>query len=205
MQQKIQGLNKEFEKRDVERMRNLIQGKANSSSGNQVGYKKKTEDYKEGDIWTENKKKWTIKNGIKQTISKLDAIKKEVFVPLCCPKCSKVIKHQLDKDNYKIHKNCHDCVIEFEHKLKYTGKYDDYINELKAKNSLNMVDDLESYLLSAVNETNEGFVSEQGDVERWVGGVDKEKMTKDIIEGAQIRRESIKKELNEKKVKRINK
>jgi hypothetical protein len=205
MQQKIQGLNKEFEKRDVERMRNLIQGKANSSSENQIGYKKKITDYKEGDIWTENKKKWTIKNGIKQTISKLDAIKKEVFVPLCCPKCSKVIKHQLDKDNYKIHKNCHDCVIEFEHKLRIEGKYDNYIKELKAKNSLDMVDDLESYLLSAVNTTNDGYVSEQGTVERWVGGLDKEKLTKEIVEGAQIRRKSIKKELSGKKIKRINK
>ena len=203
MQQKIQGLNKEFEKRDVERMRNLIQGKANSSSENQVGYQKKTIERKEGDIWKENKKTWTIKNGIKQTISKLDAIKKEVFVPLCCPKCSKVIKHQLDKDNYKIHKNCHDCVIEFEHKLRMEGKYNDYIKELKAKNSLNMVDDLESYLLSAVNATNEGFISEDGVIEKWVGGVDKEKMTKDIIEGAKIKRESIKKELSGKKVKRI--
>ena len=34
MQQKITGLNKEFERRDVERMRNLIKGKANSSSEN---------------------------------------------------------------------------------------------------------------------------------------------------------------------------
>ena len=205
MQQKIQGLNKEFEKRDVERMRNLIQGKANSSSGNQVGYKKKIIDYKEGDIWTENKKKWTIKNGIKQTISKLDAIKKEVFVPLCCPKCSKVIKHRLDKDNYKIHKNCHDCVIEFEHKLRIEGKYDNYIKELKGKNSLNIVDEMESYLLNVINATNNGYVSEHGDVERWVGGIDKEKISKEIIEGAQIRRESIKKELNGGKIKRTNK
>jgi len=205
MQQKIQGLNKEFEKRDVERMRNLIQGKANSSSGNQVGYKKKIIDYKEGDIWTENKKKWTIKNGIKQTISKLDAIKKEVFIPLCCPKCSKVIKSILDKDNYKAHKNCHDCVIEFEHQLKIKDKYKDYIKGLEGKNSLNIVDEMESYLLNAVNATNNGYVSEHGDVERWVGGIDKEKISKDIIEGAQIRRESIKKELSGKKAKRINK
>ena len=96
MQQKFAGLNKEFERRDVERMRNLIQGKANSSSENQVGYTKKSIKRKEGDIWTENKKTWTIKNGIKQTVSKLDAIKKEVFVPLCCPKCSKVMKHSVD-------------------------------------------------------------------------------------------------------------
>ncbi len=204
MQQKIQGLNKEFEKRDVERMRNLIQGKANSSSGNQVGYKKKIIERKEGDIWKENKKTWTIKNGIKQTISKLDKIKKEVFVPLCCPKCSKVIKHQLDKDNYKIHKNCHDCVIEFEHKLKIEGKYENYIKELKVKNSLDMVNDLESYLLSAVNTKNNEYISEKGELERWVGGINKEKLTKDIIEGAQIRRKSIKKELSGKKIKRTN-
>ena len=196
MQQKFKGLNKEFEKRDVERMRNLIQGKTGSSSESQIGYKKKTVKYKEGDIWKENKKTWTIKNGIKQTVSKLDAIKKEVFMPLCCPKCSKVMKNTLDKDNYKMHKNCHDCVIEFEHQLKIEGKYENYISNLKAKNALNIVDDLESYLLSAVNETNEGYVSEQGTVERWVGGINKEKMTKDIIEGAQIRRKSIKKELS---------
>ena len=51
MQQKFAGLNKEFERRDVERMRNLIKGKANSSSENQVGYHKKTIERKEGDIW----------------------------------------------------------------------------------------------------------------------------------------------------------
>ena len=85
MQQKFAGLNKEFERRDVERMRNLIKGKANSSSENQVGYQKKTIERKEGDIWVENKKTWTIKKGIKQTVSKLDKIKKEVFMPLCCP------------------------------------------------------------------------------------------------------------------------
>ena len=196
-------LKKEFKRKDVQRARNLIRGNSGASTGTQIGYKKETKDYKEGDIWAEGRKTWTIKNGIKQTVSKLDAIKKEVFVPLCCPKCSKVMKHRLDKDNYKMHKNCHDCVIEFEHQLKIEGKYDDYIKELKAKNSLDMVDDLESYLLSAVNETNEGYISEKGELERWVGGIDKEKMTKDIIEGAQIRRESIKKELSgQSKVKR---
>ena len=58
-------------------------------------FQKKTKDHKEGDIWVENRKTWTIKNGIKQTISKLDKIKKQIFTPLCCPKCSKVMKHHL--------------------------------------------------------------------------------------------------------------
>ena len=196
MQQKIQGLNKEFERKDVERMRNLIQGKTGASTETQIGYKKKQIEYKEGDIWTEGRKKWTIKNGIKQTISKLDAIKKEVFIPLCCPKCSKVIKHILDKDNYKVHKKCHDCVIEFEHKLRIKGEYDNYIKNLKSKNSLDIVDEMESYLLDAINISNSGFVSEDGVVEKWVGGVDKSDFTKRIKEAAKTRREHIKKEIN---------
>ena len=44
-------LKKEFNRRDVERMRNLISGKAESSSESQVGYKKKTIKRKEGDVW----------------------------------------------------------------------------------------------------------------------------------------------------------
>ena len=75
-------LKKEFKRKDVNRLRNLIQGKTDDSTNTQIGYKKKTKEYKEGDIWTENKKTWTIKNGIKQTISKLDKIKKEIFLPL---------------------------------------------------------------------------------------------------------------------------
>ena len=39
-------------------------------------YVKKQEDHKEGDVWEENGKQWTIKNGIKMTISKLDLVKK---------------------------------------------------------------------------------------------------------------------------------
>ena len=146
MQQKVQGLKKEFSKRDVSRLRNLVKGKTGASIGTQIGYKKETKDYKEGDVWTENRKTWTIKNGIKQTVSKLDAIKKEVFMPLCCPECNKVMKKRLDKPNYKIH------------------------------------------------ATNDGYVSEQGTVERWVGGYDKEKIAKDIIENSKIRREAIKKQ-----------
>ena len=61
-------LKKEFKKKDVERVRNLIQGKSGNSSETQIGYSKKTEDHKEGDVWEEERKTWTIKKGIKQTI-----------------------------------------------------------------------------------------------------------------------------------------
>ena len=199
MQQKVQGLNKEFKKTDVNRLRNLIQGKTGESTGTQIGYNTKQEDRKEGDIWVENKKTWTIKNGIKQTISKLDKIKKEVFMPLCCPECSNVMKKRLDKPNYNIHKKCFDCVVDFEHKLKIKGEYNDYIKNLKAKNSLDIVDEMESYLLDAINTSNSGFVSEDGVVERWVGGVNKVELTKQVKEATKTRRTHIEKKLNDKK------
>ena len=197
MKQKVQGLNKEFKRTDVNRLRNLIQGKTGDSTGTQIGYNTKQENYKEGDVWTEGRKTWTIKNGIKQTISKLDKIKKEVFMPLCCPNCGNVMKKQLDKPNYNIHKKCFDCVVEFEHKLKIKGEYDAYITKLKAKNSLDIVDEMESYLLDAINTSNSGFVSEDGVIERWVGGVNKVELTKQVKEAVNTRRTHIEKKLND--------
>ena len=194
-------LKKEFKRKDINRARNLIMGKSNKSTGTQIGYNKKQEDYKEGDVWTENRKTWTIKNGIKQTVSKLDSIKKEIHMPLCCPKCSNVMKKRLDKPNYRIHKMCFDCVIDFEGKLKRgDGKaYQKYIKELKSKNKITVLNNIEGYLLDMVNTSNSGYVSEDGVVERWVGGTNKEKWTKEIKKYTNKTREKFKKELDDSK------
>tara|TARA_R110002051_G_scaffold265770_1_gene325595 strand:- start:26 stop:628 length:603 start_codon:yes stop_codon:yes gene_type:complete len=191
-------LKKEFRKKDINRARNLIMGKTGESTGTQLGYNKKIKDHKEGDVWVENKKTWTIKKGIKQTISKLDSIKKEVFMPLCCPKCSKVMKKKLDKPNYNIHKMCMNCVIDFEGKLKHVpGRYEKYVKELELKNKLTSLDQIEDMLLDIANTSNEGYVSENGVVERWVGGIDALKYTKDIKKYTKKTRKKFEKELNE--------
>ena len=192
-------LKKEFKRKDVDRARNLLMGKSGASSETQVGYKKKRIEYKEGDVWKENGKTWTIKDGIKQTISKLDAIKKEVFMPLCCPKCSKVMKKRLDKPNYKVHKMCFDCVVDYEHKLRVNDEYDDYVKKLQLKNRLTEIDEMENMFLELANQSNEGFVSEHGEVERWKGGIDKEEISHEIIKAAQEAREKIQKELTNEK------
>jgi uncharacterized protein (UPF0128 family) len=74
-------LKKEFKRKDVERVRNLIKGNVDDSAELQVGYTTKKEDHKEGDIWEEGGKEWTIKDGIKQTYTKLDKVKKEAILP----------------------------------------------------------------------------------------------------------------------------
>jgi hypothetical protein len=201
-------LKKEFNKKDVNRARNLIMGKKGASTNTQVGYKKETKEYKEGDVWTENKKTWTIKNGIKQTISKLDAIKKEVFMPLCCPKCNKVMKKRLDKPNYRIHKKCYNCVIEFEHKLQLQSqdKYLEYLKNLEIKNSFDILKETEEQLLGLVNNiSNKSYVSEDGVIERWVGGKNKKTLIDKVKSEFKIERENLKKQINDKeRIKRVN-
>jgi len=195
-------LKKEFKRKDVQRARNLIMGNSGASTGTQIGYKKETKDYKEGDVWTEGRKTWTIKNGIKQTVSKLDTIKKEVFMPLSCPCCGKIMKNRLDKPNYKIHKKCVDCVIEFEHQLQIQSrpgddKYKKYKEQLKNKNSLTILNEMESYLLDAINTSNSGYVTEDGDVERWVGGFNKKELSNKIKVAAKERRKNIENKIND--------
>ena len=192
-------LKKEFKRKDVDRVRNLVMGKSNASSETQVGYNKKRIEYKEGDIWKENGKTWTVKDGIKQTISKLDTIKKEVFMPLCCPKCGKIMKGQLDKPNYKVHKMCLNCVVDYEAKLKLKGEYDDYKKNLYLKNRLTQINEIENYFLSLANESNNGYISENGEIERWKGGVSKKEISKDISKFAKEARKNIQKELISKK------
>jgi len=175
-------LNKEFKRKDVERMRNLIKGKSGESSELQVGYTKSQEQHKEGDIWEEKGKKWVIKDGIKQTYTKLDEVKKAAILPLFCPSCGGIMKKRNDTKMYNIHKMCFDCVIDMEGKLKIEGKYDEYERNAVANNAKDHINHLESYLMEALNTTNSQYVSEKGEVERWKGGIDKEKLTKEIKE-----------------------
>jgi len=192
-------LKKEFKRKDVERMRNLLKGKSNESSELQVGYNAKKEDHKEGDIWEEGGKKWTIKNGIKQTTTKLDKVKKEAILPLFCPSCGSLMKKRNDAKMYKIHKTCFDCVIEMEAKLKREGKFKEYEKNMILNNAKNMVEDFEAYLLDALNNTsNTQYISEKGEIERWKGGIDKEKLTKEITEATTEFKEKIKQAQNDK-------
>mgnify|MGYP003643411876 FL=1 len=175
-------LNKEFKRKDVERIRNLVKGKVGESSELQVGYTTKKEDHKEGDIWEEGGKKWTIKDGIKQTATKLDEVKKEAILPLFCPSCKSLMKKRNDTKMYNIHRMCFDCVIDMEHKLKIKGKYDEYERNAIANNAKDHINHLEAYLMEALNTSNKQYVSERGEVERWKGGINKEKLSTEIKE-----------------------
>jgi len=163
-------LKKEFKTRDVQRMRNIITKNTSDKTGTQVGYTKAYEDHKEGDVWEERGKKWTIKNGIKQTVTRFDSIKKKIFAPITCPNCNKpMTKGQLDKYMFSIHQKCSDCVIEYETKLKVKGEYKEYEREMIKKGVEYHIKEMEGVLLELLMNNNEQFVTENGEIEEWKG------------------------------------
>ncbi len=125
-------LKKQFAERDIQRIRNLVKGKSGDRVTHGVGYTKHTEDHVEGDVWTENGKTWTIRDGIRENITKLDKFKK-VAVPLFCPACKQVMDKQLDPHYYKSFGTCLDCRTSFETQLKLDGKWESYMNDIYNK------------------------------------------------------------------------
>jgi acetyl-CoA carboxylase beta subunit len=178
-------LKKEFSKRDVQRMRNIISGDASSTTGVQVGYSKQQQDYQEGDVWEENGKQWTLKNGIKQTVTKHDKLRQLVTMPLACPECDKPFKNTpVNKKMWVIHKMCHDCVIDMEAKIRLEGKWDEYEHNMMNANKNAEVDEFEKAFNEFVKTSTDksSFVTEAGDIETWSGGKINEDEIKQVKE-----------------------
>jgi hypothetical protein len=177
-------LKREFKERDVQRMRNIITKDYTAKTVTQVGYTKTQVEHKEGDVWEENGKKWTIKNGIKQTITRFDGLKKVINLPLVCPTCNKAMKNtSLNKKMWPIHGKCFNCVIDHETELKRTGQFEEYARNLTTGGIKQYIKDLENALLDLNNEVDDQYVTEQGDIETWKGkGLDKEKLNQDLQE-----------------------
>ncbi len=142
--------------------------------------------YKEGDVWTERGKTWTIKNGVKRTVTKMSETRKKLHTPLACPKCSKSLSHWLDQKMFTFNGCCHDCTIEFEHELRKQGKYEEYEKNRILSNAKGFMVDLESYMTEFIKESNNNLITEDGDVEAWIGNSGKrlEELTESHIEQA---------------------
>jgi hypothetical protein len=161
-------LKKEFKSKDVERLRNLVKGKYGDRTTMGTGYQKAKEFYNEGDVWEEDGRTWTIKNGIKQNITKLDKAKEGIVLPLFCPTCSRTMKPRLDKKWFVMYGHCFDCQVDFEHKLRKEGKLEEFEKQVINQHLEGTIQDFEMWFDELINE-KETFITEAGDVEKWDG------------------------------------
>ena len=169
-------LKKDFKESDIQRVRNLVNKDYTSATKAQSGYQKTYQNRIEGDVWVESGKTWTIKNGIKQNITKLDKAKKAAFIPLTCPKCSGSMKYHLSKKMYRIHGFCFDCTIEYESDLKKAGLYEQYEKQMMKGNLKEFAKDIENWIKESLNDSI-SMVTEQGDTESW-GDISKKEKEK---------------------------
>jgi len=175
-------LKKEFNKKDVERLRNLVKGKSGERTTQGIGYTKKEEFYKEGDIWEVNGRKWTIKDGIKQNITKLDKFKTS-SVPLFCPSCKGIMNKQLDPHYFKAYGVCLDCAKKEETQIKNSGKWDEHTKGVHNKEIDKTIEEYTQFMKMKMEQSNDGFVTEAGEVEKWKGGINKERAEEALREG----------------------
>lgn len=177
-------LKREFKERDVQRMRNIITKNYSDKTSTQVGYTKQDIIHKEGDIWEENNKTWIIKNGLKQTITKMDNFRKIMTLPLICPKCHTHMKNdKLNKQMYSLHNMCFDCVIIYETELKRSGLFEDYQKNINKQGMKVHLKEMEILLLElSMSISEESFTTEAGDIEVWKGNNNN---TNELIKGLQ--------------------
>ena len=118
------GRSKEAERQNIA-LKNILDGKP-TEKRSMVGYQGEQE-----------------KNlGGKTRESELSKIMQSVRMPLFCPKCKKTMKKKLDDKFWRLFEHCWDCQIDFEHKLRLEGKYDEWATERAKNNQKGWIEDM---------------------------------------------------------------
>lgn len=151
-----------------------------------VGWRPGLDEHKEGDVWEDNDgREWTIKNGIRQRVTKLDAAK----TPWWCPECQKTMSHRLDTKYWRLHGKCMDCVIKYETELRRTGQWEEYEKRKVRANYLASLKDRIAFLENLRDTASAPEIVHADDtrilmIEKWDVDIDKvkEDIQKDIDE-----------------------
>ena len=90
--------------------------------------------------------------------------------PNCRKDCSTTTHNHLDKKMQIIHGMCYDCVIEMEHKLRVTGKYEEYEQKKILENKkawLKRAEEDVKALKQAYTESQQYVTNADGLLETW--------------------------------------
>lgn len=171
-----------MDKKAIQRMRNLVSGNTSNKTKISTGYGKQRTVRSEGDTWEHKGKTWTMRNGIRQTVSKLDTARKAIRIPSECPKCGDPrMQHHAYKAMYKKFGMCLNCVAKFESELRKSGKYEEFTKELSKSNSEAWLKDkTEEYYDWLTTIDSKSYITEAGDIEDWLGGKSKKVLKKEF-------------------------
>ena len=101
------------------------------------GWRPQQVERQEGEVWEDaDGKQWTRKNGLIQTVTKLDGFK----TPWWCPKCNTPL-NGIHLKAYKKAGHCHECMLKEEMELKKSGKWHDVVKEKGRQNHIAWVKD----------------------------------------------------------------
>lgn len=159
-----------------------------------VGWRPEAVKRKEGDLWTDaDGRQWTVRNGVTQTITKLDDAK----TPWFCPKCEKAMNHKLDFKFWRLRNHCFDCNVKEETEIRRQGKWEEYEQQrMKANYVASLKDTIEE--LQGLHDTVSAPEVIHADdtnilmVEKWHVDVDQIKadLMKDITELKELLRKA---------------
>lgn len=170
-------MKKGISKNKVQRMRNLVSGDYTKKTTIQSGFKTKTTKHVEGDVWEERGKTWTIRNGIKQTITKLDAAREFARIPMKCPKCNGKMNREQHKFMYVRFNHCLFCQIDEEEQMKKDGTFEAWKNNRIAINfELWVKDKKEEFKEFLKTRHSKKQITEAGQIEDWSGGQSDDEM-----------------------------
>ena len=170
-------MKKGISKNKVQRMRNLVSGDYSKKTTIQSGFQTKTSKHVEGDVWEERGKTWTIQNGIKQTVTKLDAAREAARIPMKCPKCNGKMNREQHKFMYVRFKHCLFCQLDAEEQMKKDGTYEAWENSRIAINfEVWMQDKKEEFKEFLKTRHSKNQITEGGQIEDWSGGQSDEEM-----------------------------
>jgi len=153
--------------KNIKRISNILSGNITAKSKTSVGYSKKEEERKEGDVWEEGGKTWTIKNGILKTVSKMSRIRSYTKIPFSC-ECGQPLKHHLDKRAYSQKGKCYTCLLKEETKYRLDGTWDEYSKEKRNENIKSWMEDAEIEYKDQLDQLgSKSFITEDGTIEDW--------------------------------------
>ena len=182
----------------IEDVKNLLSGKHESQNKLQFGYapdEEPTVTRKVGDKWKDGDgNEWEQKEGYKVKLGKEWQQELHQYLntfPNCRKEvCTCTMPKRLDEKMKTIHGMCFDCVIDMEHKIKLSGKWEEYEKEKIKKNAMAWLAEAErDKNLIAEELSKVEFANSFGDSEKWSPGVTKEQILQKIEEEFQKFRE----------------